>query len=124
MAYDSHNIFAKIIRGEIPSKKVYEDDVVMAFHDVMPAAPIHVLVVPKGDYISFDDFCAKASEGTVAGFFKTVQKIAVSLGLPNNGYRLISNHGADASQSVAHFHVHILGGKSLGGLLADDKLKR
>lgn len=124
MAYDPSNIFARIIRGEISSKKVLESDAVLAFHDVAPAAPVHVLVVPKGDYVSFDDFALRATPETISNFFKTVQNIASSLGLPANGYRLITNHGADASQSVPHFHVHILGGKSLGGLLPDDVLKR
>lgn len=120
MAYDTNNIFAKIIRGEIPSKKAYEDDAVLAFYDVAPAAPVHVLVVPKGEYVSFDDFTAKAPADVVSGFFKSVQKIAASLGLPAGGYRLITNHGADASQSVPHFHVHIIGGRPLGGLLPGD----
>lgn len=124
MAYDSNNIFAKIIRGEIPNKTVYEDDTVLAFHDVSPAAPVHVLVVPKADYVSFDDFCANASAAKIGEFFALVQKIAQSLGLSPDGYRLITNHGRNASQSVAHFHVHILGGKQLGGLLSDDVLVR
>jgi diadenosine tetraphosphate (Ap4A) HIT family hydrolase len=124
MTYNASNIFAKIIRGEIPSKKVFEDDAVLAIHDIAAAAPVHVLVMPKGEYISFDDFCAKAGGETISRFFKSIQMIAQSLGLPKNGYRLITNHGADASQSVAHFHVHILGGRPLGGLLADDPLIR
>lgn len=120
MSYDSNNIFARIIRGDIPCKKVYEDDQVLAFHDIAPAAPIHVLVLPKGDYISFDDFAVKASADTVKRFFATVQQIAAELGLDDTGYRLIANHGSDASQSVPHFHVHILGGRALGGLLPGD----
>jgi histidine triad (HIT) family protein len=122
--YDSNNVFAKIQRGEIPAKKVYEDDAVLAFHDISAAAPVHVLVIPKGEYVSFDDFCAKAANDTIVAFFKSVQRIAAILGLPENGYRLITNHGPDASQSVPHFHVHILGGRSLGGLLPDDILDR
>ncbi|PIR32368.1 MAG: histidine triad nucleotide-binding protein [Alphaproteobacteria bacterium CG11_big_fil_rev_8_21_14_0_20_44_7] len=120
MAYDKENIFAKIIRGEIPAAKIYEDDDVLAFEDISKAAPVHVLVVPKGDFVSFDDF-AKSGADKVANFFAKVQKIAADLGLVENGYRLITNHGADASQSVAHFHVHILGGRELGGLLDDDE---
>jgi histidine triad (HIT) family protein len=118
MAYDRSNIFAKILRGEIPCKKVYEDDYVFAFEDITPSAPVHVLVVPKGEFSSFDDFAVNASADMVRGFFGGVQKIASKLGLQQNGYRIITNHGPDASQTVHHFHVHILGGKSLGKLLS------
>lgn len=124
MTYDSDNIFAKIIRGDIPSNKVFESESVIAFRDIAPAAPVHVLVLPKGDYVSFDDFCAKADDATIAGFFKTVRHIADALGLPEGGYRLIANHGPDASQSVPHFHMHILGGRPLGGLLPGDEAVR
>lgn len=124
MTYDSNNIFARIIRKEIPNKTVYEDDAVLAFHDIAAAAPVHVLVVPKGNHVSFDDFLKNAGAETVAGFFSRVQKIAGELGLIEGGYRLITNHGPDASQSVPHFHVHILGGKPLGGLLPGDAVTR
>lgn len=124
MPYDDTNIFARILRGEIPSKKIFENEEVLAFEDVHPAAPAHVLVVPKGQYVSFDDFTQKADDATVARFFKTVRQIAAQLGLPANGYRLITNHGAHASQSVPHFHVHIIGGRSLGGLVPDDTSAR
>lgn len=117
MAYDKNNVFAKILRGEIPSKKVYEDEFAFAFHDISAAAPVHVLVIPKGEYISFTDFTANAPKELVYGFFTSVQKVTQQLGVQEGGYRLISNHGPDASQSVPHFHVHILGGRSLGGLL-------
>ena len=117
MAYDSDNIFAKILRGEIPCKRVHEDNYALAFEDVAPAAPVHILVVPKCEYVSFHDFTTNASAEFVKGFFGSVQTIAAKLGLDKSGYRLITNHGADASQSVPHFHVHILGGRSLGGLL-------
>jgi histidine triad (HIT) family protein len=123
--YDKNNIFAQIIRGEAEADKIYEDDKLLAFNDIMPAAPTHVLVIPKGDYVSFDDFCVKASAEDVADFFKKVQMIANEyLGLVDDGYRLIANHGPYASQLVPHFHVHILGGRKLGGLLQSDKLKR
>lgn len=118
MGYDTNNIFARILRGEIPCKKVYEDEFAFAFEDIAPAAPVHVLVIPKGQYVSFNDFSARASMEEVRGFFVSVQKVAEQLELVENGYRLISNHGPDASQTVHHFHVHILGGRSLGGLLA------
>ncbi len=117
MTYDTQNIFAKIIRGEIPCNKVYEDEFAFAFNDIKPEAPVHVLVLPKGEFISFDDFVQSAPPALFQGFFAAVQKIAVRLGLVESGYRLITNHGADASQSVFHFHVHILAGKSLGGLV-------
>ena len=124
MSYDSDNIFAKILRGEIPNNTVYEDDDVLAFHDIAPAAPVHVLVIPKGDYVSFDDFCMKAGTDGIATFFTKVQAVATELGLAASGYRLITNHGVDASQSVPHFHVHIIGGKSLGGLIPGDESAR
>jgi len=117
MTYDPNNIFAKIMRGEIPCKKVYEDEFAFAFEDIHPAAPVHVLVIPKGDYISLHDFASQASGAMVKGFFDSVTKIAAQLGLEKSGYRIISNHGPDAAQSVHHFHVHILGGRSLGRLL-------
>lgn len=119
MAYDPNNVFAKILRGEIPCTKVYEDEVALAFHDIAPHAPVHVLVIPKGEYVSFDDFMISAPSETVGRFFKAVQHVAQSLGVDLSGYRILSNHGADASQSVAHCHVHILGGRALGGLLAE-----
>jgi diadenosine tetraphosphate (Ap4A) HIT family hydrolase len=119
MKYDQNNIFAKIIRGEIPANKVYEDDSVVAFHDVQPAAPTHILVIPKGEYISFDDFIHKASKQEIAEFFLVVRTIARDFGVKESGYRLITNHGADAEQSVPHFHVHLLGGKKLGPLLSE-----
>ncbi len=117
MSYDSSNIFAKILRGEIPCKKVYEDDFALAFHDIQPEAPVHVLVVPKGEFVSFNDFAERAKPEFIAGYMAAVQKTSALLGVVENGYRLITNHGADASQSVPHFHVHILGGKQLGKLL-------
>lgn len=118
MSYDSSNIFARILRGEIPAKKVYEDDFALAFEDITPSAPVHVLVVPKGEFVSFDDFAQKASPEFTHGFFAAVRATAAKLGLQEGGYRLITNHGTDAAQSVFHFHVHILGGTSLGRLIA------
>ena len=115
--YSSENIFAKILRGEIPCKKVYEDKFALAFEDIAPAAPVHVLVVPKGEYVSFHDFMLSAPHDLVQGFFSAVQKVASQLKLEENGYRVISNHGAHAGQLVPHFHVHILGGRPLGKLL-------
>lgn len=117
MTYDRGNIFARILRGEIPSKKVYEDEHVLAFHDIRPLAPVHVLVIPKGEYVSFDDFSANASPEEQAALVKAVGKIARDLGLATSGYRILANHGADANQEVLHFHVHIFGGGSLGRML-------
>lgn len=111
--YDSNNIFAKIIRGEIPASKVYEDEKILAFHDISRSAPVHVLVVPKGEYISFADFSSKAPAQEIVDFFRKLGEIAASFGLDDSGYRLVANHGSDASQTVPHFHVHILGGNKL-----------
>lgn len=117
MAYDPCNIFARILRGEIPCNKVLENEHALAFHDIQPAAPVHVLVVPKGEYCSFDDFASNAPSALVQGFFAAVRQVADQLGLAASGYRLITNHGANAAQTVPHFHVHILGGAPLGGLV-------
>lgn len=119
MTYDKNNIFAKIIRGELPSNKVYEDEFAFAMHDIKPDAPVHVLVLPKGEYVSFDDFAQHASPDFMKGYFAAIRKVAAQLGLQEGGYRLITNHGKDAFQSVFHFHVHILGGRGLGKLLPD-----
>ena len=118
MAYDSDNIFARILRGEIPCNKVYEDERVLAFHDISPQAPVHVLVIPKGDYVSMDDFSEKATDEEIAAFFRTVGRIARDLGLPAAGYRILANTGAEAGQEVPHFHVHIFAGRPLGPMLA------
>lgn len=123
MAYDKNNVFARILRGEIPCSKVYEDEFALAFNDLHPAAPAHVLVIPKGEFTSFDDFAASEPE-KVAAFFASVKKVANQLGLEETGYRLITNHGHNASQTVPHFHVHILGGRPLGGLLHRDEFVR
>ncbi len=117
MAYDRDNIFAKILRGEIPCQRVYEDDHALAFRDINPLAPVHVLVVPKGEYVSMDDFSANAPPAALAGFFRAVGETARRLGLTERGYRMIANAGADAHQEVAHFHVHIFGGAPLGRML-------
>lgn len=118
MAYDDQNIFAKILRGEIPCAKVYEDEYVLAFNDIDPKAPVHVLVIPKGAYVSIEDFGARASAQEVAGFFAAVAKIAQEQGLSENGYRAIANTGGDGGQEVAHFHLHILGGGPVGPMVS------
>ena len=115
--YDPNNIFARIIRGEIPCNKVYEDDHVLAFHDIHPQAPVHVLVCPKGPYVSLTEFCTTASEAEIAGLYRALGKIVQDLGLPASGYRTITNAGLHGGQEVPHLHIHILGGKALGPML-------
>ena len=116
--YDDQNIFAKILRGEIPNKTVYEDEWALAFHDINPQAPLHVLVIPKGPYVSWDDFSAKASAEEIAGFIRAVGHVAREAGLVEPGYRLLANIGGHGGQEVPHLHVHIFGGQWLGPMLA------
>jgi len=111
--YDPENVFAKILRRQLPCKLLYEDEGVVAFADKDPRAPVHVLVIPKTPHRSFDDFVVDAPPAEVAAFFQSVQKVAHLLGLDQGGYRLVMNHGANAHQEVHHFHVHLLGGGSL-----------
>jgi histidine triad (HIT) family protein len=118
MAYDPSNIFARILRGELPCRKVYEDAHVLAFHDINPQAPVHILVIPKGPYVSLDDFSAKASEAEIAAFLRAVGEIARQQGLAAPGYRILANHGPDSHQEVPHFHVHIFGGRPLGRMIS------
>ncbi len=122
--YNPDNIFAKIIRGEIPANKVYEDANILAFHDISKAAPVHVLVIPKKEYINFADFTSNAPDMEIVDFFKKIREIAEMLGLKETGYRLINNNGSNASQSVPHFHIHIIGGRKLGGLIPGDNSNR
>ncbi len=117
-AYDPSNIFAKILRGEIPCKKVHEDDHVLAFHDINPQAPVHVLVIPKGPYVAIDDFGAKASAEEIKAFYAALAKITADLDLANAGFRVIANCGSNGGQEVPHFHMHILGGKKIGPMVA------
>jgi diadenosine tetraphosphate (Ap4A) HIT family hydrolase len=116
--YDESNIFAKILRGELPSKKVYEDEWALAFHDINPLAPVHILVIPKGPYVSWDDFSDRASDTEMAGFVRAVGKVARDQQLVVGGYRLLANTGKRAGQEVPHLHVHIFGGQPLGPMLA------
>ena len=117
-AYDDNNIFAKILRGEIPSAMIYEDEFAYAFPDINAQAPTHILVIPKGRYVSWDDFSANASDGEIAGFVRAVGKIAREAGLVEPGYRLLANTGPNSHQEVPHLHVHIFGGRPLGPMLA------
>jgi len=121
MAYDHDNVFAKILRGELPCTKVYEDEHVLAFQDIAPQAPTHVLVIPKGAYVSWDDFARDASDAEIAGFVRAAGKIARDLGLAEPGYRVLSNTGADGGQIVPHLHLHIFGGRPLGRMIAANK---
>jgi histidine triad (HIT) family protein len=116
--YDDSNVFARILRGELPSKKVYEDDHVLAFHDINPLAPLHILVIPKGPYVSWDDFSEKASDTEIAAFVRAVGKIARDKGLVEQGYRVLANTGLRGGQEVPHLHMHIFGGTYLGPMLA------
>lgn len=116
--YDEGNIFARILRGEIPSKRVYEDEWAIAFHDINPQAPVHVLVIPRGPWRSWADFSAGASDAEIGGFVRAVGKVAQELGLEVPGYRLLANAGINAHQEVPHLHVHIFGGRALGPMLA------
>ena len=118
LPYDDQNIFAKILRGEIPNKTIYEDEWALAFRDINPQAPVHVLVIPRGAYVSWDDFSANGSDGEIAGFVRAVGKVARDLDLVESGYRLLANIGTDSHQEVPHLHVHLFGGKPLGPMLA------
>lgn len=116
--YDDDNIFAKVLRGEIPCTKVYEDDWAFAFEDINPQAPVHTLVIPKGRYVSWDDFSANASDAEIGGFVRAVAHVAREKGLVEPGYRLLANIGANGGQEVPHLHIHIFGGQMLGPMIA------
>ena len=117
LPYDDTNIFARILKGEIPCRKVFEDDYALAFHDIAPQAPVHILVIPKGAYVSWDDFSARASEAEIAGFVRAVGKVARDQGLVAPGYRLLANTGIHSHQEVPHLHVHIFAGRQMGLML-------
>ena len=118
LPYDAQNIFAKILRGEIPNRTVYDDEWALAFHDINPQAPVHILVIPKGAYVSWDDFSARASAEEIAGFVRAIGHVARAAGLVEPGYRLLANVGQDGHQEVPHLHVHLFGGRPLGPMLA------
>lgn len=117
-AYDDSNIFARILRGELPCQKVYEDEFALAFHDINPQAPVHILVIPKGRYVSWADFAVQAPDAEIAGFVRAVGKVADDLGLVEPGYRLLANVGPHGHQEVPHLHVHLFAGRPLGPMLA------
>ncbi|MBF5090774.1 MULTISPECIES: histidine triad nucleotide-binding protein [unclassified Novosphingobium] len=117
LPYDDQNVFAKILRGEIPARKVYEDEWALAFHDINPQAPLHILVIPKGAYVSWDDFSAQASDAEIGGFVRAVGTVAREAGVIEPGYRLLANVGPDSHQEVPHLHVHVFAGRPLGPML-------
>jgi diadenosine tetraphosphate (Ap4A) HIT family hydrolase len=118
LAYEDQNLFAKILRGEIPNRTVYEDEWALAFHDINPQAPVHILVIPKGPYVSWDDFSGRASEAEIAGFVRAIGHVARDQGLVAPGYRLLANVGQHGHQEIPHLHVHLFGGHPLGPMLA------
>ena len=115
--YDDSNIFARLLRGEIPSQRLHEDGYAVAFRDIRPQAPVHVLVIPRGRYVSLADFSASATEAEIAGFWRAVGKVARDLGLEERGYRALTNMGPEGGQEVPHFHVHLFGGRRLGRMV-------
>src|SRR5579863_2717419 len=117
MAYDRNNVFARILRGELPCAKVYEDEHVLAFRDINPQAPTHVILIPKGEYVSADDFAQTASDTELAAFFRAIARVAHAEGVADSGYRILANHGEAAHQEVPHFHLHLFGGRDLGPML-------
>jgi diadenosine tetraphosphate (Ap4A) HIT family hydrolase len=117
LPYDDDNIFARILRGEIPARRVYEDEHALAFEDIAPQAPQHILVIPKGAYVSWDDFSARAGDAEIGGFVRAVGTVARAAGLVEPGYRLLANVGRDGGQEVPHLHVHIFAGRSLGRMI-------
>jgi len=120
MAYDPSNIFARILRGEIPCRKVFENAHALAFRDVNPQSPVHILVIPKGEYVSLDDFSATASPDEIVDLIRAVGEVARAQGVAASGYRILANSGADSRQEVPHLHIHIFGGKKLGRMLPKD----
>ena len=120
MSYEDNNIFAKILRGEIPCKKIYEDEYVLSFYDINPQKKIHALVIPKGKYIDLDDFCKNASPNEMVGMFKGIEEVAKKLGISNDkgkGYRALTNIGSDGGQEVPHMHFHLFGGEKIGKMV-------
>ena len=117
-AYDDGNVFARILRDELPAKRVHEDEHTLAFHDIAPAAPVHILVIPKGRYVSMADFTANGSEAEVAAFLRAIGTVARAAGLEADGYRVLMNTGRESGQEVPHLHAHIFGGRRMGPMLA------
>lgn len=124
LPYDDQNIFARLLRGEIPSKRVYEDEHTIVFHDIAPWAPTHLLAIPRGRYVSWDDFSANASDAEIVSFTRAVGHAARTAGLVEPGYRLIANTGTDSHQEVPHLHVHIIAGRPLGPMLVENDSRK
>lgn len=122
--YDDANIFARLLRGEIPSRRVYEDEHSIVFHDIAPWAPHHLLAIPRASYVSWDDFSARASEAEIVSLTRAIGAAARAAGLVETGYRLIANTGLDSHQEVPHLHVHIMGGRALGPMLVENDGRR
>ncbi len=120
MKYDKNNIFARILRKEVPAKVVYEDNYALAFHDINPKAPIHILIIPKGEYVSFYDFSEKASPELMVGFTKAIHAVIKSFDLQKSGFRILSNEGSNGGQEVPHYHMHIFGGRPLGRMIPQE----
>lgn len=120
MEYDTNNIFARILRKEIPANILYEDEYAMAFHDVNPKTPIHILVIPKGEFVSFYDFSEKASPSLMVGFTKAIHQVIQTFNLQKDGFRILSNQGVYGGQEVPHYHVHIFGGRPLGRMISPE----
>ena len=118
MSYDPSNIFARILRGESPCTTVYEDEHTVCFRDIRPQAKVHALLIPRGAYVSAEDFSAHASEAEIVGFNRAIARVTAILGVNESGYRLIANTGANGHQEVPHFHVHILGGQPVGKMVS------
>jgi histidine triad (HIT) family protein len=121
MAYDRQNVFALILRGELPCNRVYEDEHVLAFHDIRPQAPVHIVLIPKGEYVSADDFSEKAFDAELAAFMRAISHLAREAGVREGGYRILANHGPAAHQEVPHFHLHLFGGRDLGPVLRRER---
>lgn len=119
MPYDNDNIFAKLLRGEILTKKIYEDEYALAFPDINPQAPVHILLIPKGKYVSASDFGANASPQEIAGYYRALSVVVKMMQIEESGYRVICNSGPDSHQLVPHFHAHILGGRKMGHILVE-----
>ena len=121
MAYDRGNVFALILRGELPCDKVFEDEHVLAFRDIRPQAPVHIVLIPKGEYVSVDDFSEKASDAELATFMRAISRLGREAGVTESGYRILANHGPEAHQEVPHFHLHLFGGRDLGPMLRRER---
>lgn len=119
MAYDDNNIFARILRGEIPNKTIFEDEHVLAFHDAFPKAPVHALIIPKGKFTDINDFNANATDAEILALSRAIPKVVTELKLANDGFRTIANTGTHGGQEVPHFHIHIIGGKVVGPMVQE-----